>query len=80
MKTSVLVPPPGVFTRPDLYGRCYHQRVQHLAKEFGVNGGKSFLSACKRETNGVRSPEILRLVILCYLKKCHLGISGQWLE
>ena len=30
MNTSMLVPSSWVFTRPDLHGRCYCQRVQHL--------------------------------------------------
>ena len=34
MNTSMLVPSPGVFIRPDLYGRCYSQRVQHLVNLF----------------------------------------------
>ena len=34
VKASVLVSPPGVFTRPDLYNRCHWKGSQDLAEEF----------------------------------------------
>ena len=66
VKTSVPVPLPGVFMRPDLYNRCPGRGASILQKNFGVDGRKSFLSACKKETNSVRSPENLRSVTFYY--------------
>ena len=34
MKSDVIMPPPGVFNRPDLYSRRRWRRVQHIAGEF----------------------------------------------
>ena len=34
MKTNVVLPPPGIFSRPDLYSRRRLRRVQHTANEF----------------------------------------------
>ena len=34
MKSDFIMPPPGVFKRPDLYSRRRWRRVQHIAGEF----------------------------------------------
>ena len=34
MKTSVVMPPPGEFSKPDAYSKTRWQRVQHIAGEF----------------------------------------------
>ena len=34
MKTNVVMPPPGVFMKPDLYSRRIWRRVQHIAQKF----------------------------------------------
>ena len=34
MKTNVVMPPPGVFTKPDLYSIRRWRCVQHTAEEF----------------------------------------------
>ena len=43
MKTKVLMPPPGVFLREDLYLRKRWRRVQHLANLFWEKWRKEFL-------------------------------------
>ncbi|XP_068723802.1 uncharacterized protein [Montipora capricornis] len=43
IKTKVLMPPPGVFLREDLYLRKRWRRVQHLANLFWEKWGKEFL-------------------------------------
>ena len=48
MNTSMLVPSPGVFIRPDLYGRCYSQRVQNLVNLFWSQWRRVYY----REING----------------------------
>ena len=44
MKSSVIMPPPGSFVRPDLYNRRQSRSVQHLADEFWSRWRKEFLS------------------------------------
>jgi len=43
MKTSVILPPPGNFTRADIYSRKYWRRIQHLANEFWKTWRKDYL-------------------------------------
>ena len=43
MKSDVIMPPPGVFNRPDLYSRRRWRRVQHIAGEFWFRWRKEFL-------------------------------------
>ena len=43
MKTSVILPPPGNFTRADIYSRKYWRRIQHLANEFWKRWRKEYL-------------------------------------
>ena len=33
MKTSVVMPPPGEFSKPDAYSKRRWQHVQHIAEE-----------------------------------------------
>ena len=44
MKSKVVMPPPGSFSRPDLYNRKRWRRVQHIANEFWSRWRKEFLS------------------------------------
>ena len=51
MKSKVLMPPPGVFLREDLYFRRRWRRVQHLANVFWDRWRKEFLHTlqlCKK--------------------------------
>eukprot|EP00112_Aurelia_sp_Birch-Aquarium-sp1_P006390 Seg1706.9 transcript_id=Seg1706.9/GoldUCD/mRNA.D3Y31 product="hypothetical protein" protein_id=Seg1706.9/GoldUCD/D3Y31 len=41
MKSKVIMPPPGVFQKADLYCRRRWRRVQHLLNEFGRGGKRS---------------------------------------
>ena len=45
MKTDNIMPPPGVFNRPDLYSRRRRRRVQHIAGEFWSRWRKEFLQS-----------------------------------
>ena len=45
MKSDVIMPPPGVFNRPDLYSRRRWRRVQHIAGEFWFRWRKEFLQS-----------------------------------
>ena len=43
MKSKVVMPPPGVFGKPDLYCRRRWRRIQHISNEFWSRGRKEFL-------------------------------------
>ena len=43
MKTKVVMPPPGVFQKPDLYCRSRWRRIQHLSNEFWSRWRKEFI-------------------------------------
>ena len=44
MKSKVIMPPPGVFQKADLYCRKHWRRVQHIANEFWIRWRKEYLS------------------------------------
>ena len=48
MKTKVLLPPPGVFQRADVYCRKRWRHVQHLANEFWNKWRKQYLSSLQQ--------------------------------
>ena len=44
MKSKVVMPPPGVFTAPDVYSQKYWRRVQHISNKFWSRWRKEFLA------------------------------------
>lgn len=48
MKVKVLMPPPGVFLREDLYSNKRWRRVQHLANEFWNRWRREFLHTLQK--------------------------------
>ena len=53
-KTNVVLPPPGVFQRADLYSRKRWRRVQHLATEFWDRWRKEFLKSLQTRQKWLR--------------------------
>ena len=45
LKSSVVMPPPGEFSPPDLYSKKRWRRVQHIAEEFWSRWRKEFLQS-----------------------------------
>ena len=45
MKTDIAIPPPDVFTKPDLYSRSRWKCMQHNAEEFWYRWRKEFLQS-----------------------------------
>ena len=45
MKTSVVMPPPSEFSKPDAYSKRRWQRVQHITGKFCSRGRKEFLQS-----------------------------------
>ena len=67
MKTNVVMPPPGVFTKPDLYSRRRWRRVQHIADEFWHRWRKEFLQSLQTRqkwNDKRRNFEVCDIVIL----------------
>ena len=54
MKSKVILPPPGVFQRADIYSRKRWRRVQHLAAEFWDRWKKEFLLSLKTRQKWIR--------------------------
>ena len=66
-KSQVVLPPPGVFQRADLYSRKRWRRVQHLANEFWQRWRKSFLQSLQSRqkwTTRHRNLQVDEVVIL----------------
>eukprot|EP00112_Aurelia_sp_Birch-Aquarium-sp1_P012818 Seg270.5 transcript_id=Seg270.5/GoldUCD/mRNA.D3Y31 product="hypothetical protein" protein_id=Seg270.5/GoldUCD/D3Y31 len=61
IKTKVILPPPGNFSRVDMYSRKYWRRVQHLADEFGKDGAKNICRISRREPSGTIKEIISKL-------------------
>ena len=50
MKSKIIMPPPGVFQKADLYCRKHWRRVQHIANEFWTRWRKEYLSTLQSRT------------------------------
>ena len=54
MKTKVVMPPPGVFQKPDLYCRSRWRRIQHLSNEFWSRWRKEFIPTLQERQKWVK--------------------------
>ena len=43
MKSKVVMPPPGMFGKPDMYCHRRWRRIQHISNEFWIRWQKEFL-------------------------------------
>ena len=53
-KSSVILPPPGDFQRPDLYARKRWRRVQHLANSFWTRWRREYVQSLQRRSKWSR--------------------------
>ena len=80
MKSKIILPPSGYFSRPDLNSRRRWRRVQHWMNS-GVAGGKNYCNHFKKGRNGQTFKETWRLEILWSCKKqTPSGMIGRCLE
>ena len=66
-KTDVILPPPGTFSRPDIYSRKRWRRVQHIAGELWTRWRKEFLQTVQvrqKWNNQMRNFKVADVVIL----------------
>ena len=54
MKTKVVIPPPGVFQKPDLYCRSRWRRIQHLSNELWSRWRKEFIQTLQERQKWVK--------------------------
>ena len=67
MKSKVILPPPGKFSKDDLYCKKRWHRVQHIANEFWIRWRKEFLTSLQQRqqwTEMRRNFEINDVVLL----------------
>ena len=62
-KTSVILPPPGNFDRPDLYSQPRWRQIQHIAGGFWSLWRNIFFRAFRFDKNGIQKNKTLKLVI-----------------
>ena len=65
MKSKEVMPPPGVFSTPDIYSRKHWRRVQHISNEFWDRWRKEVLMTLQSRQTWIHLSVIVRLVILC---------------
>ena len=76
MKTSVVMPPPCEFNKPDAYSKRRWRCVQHIAGEFWSRWGKGFLQSLQVRQiwkKGIRNFAVGDIVLL--RNDCHWN---QW--
>ena len=79
MNSKVVMPPPGNFSRPDLYCHKRWHQVQHIANEFWSHWRKEFLQylqTCNRWQSG-KSYVTVTFAQLCYCQN-EVG-QNQWI-
>ena len=77
MKSKVVMPPPGDFSRPDLYCWKRRRRVQHIANEFWSRLRKEYLQSlqsCTKWQGGKRSFSASDIVLVLQDE----SVRNQW--
>ena len=77
MKVKVLMAPPGVFLRDDLYSRKRWRRVQHLANEFWNRWRREFLHTLQMRRKWVKPQRNLAIGDIVVVKDEHLP-RNEW--
>ena len=54
MKTKLVMPPPGVFQKPDFYYRSRWRRIQHLSNELWSRWRKEFIQTLQERQKWVK--------------------------
>ena len=76
-KTNVVLPPPGVFQRADLYSRKRWRRIQHLANEFWDRWRKEFLQSLQTREKWLRPQKNLKVGDIVIVKNDELP-RNRW--
>ena len=78
MKSDVIIAPPGVLNRPDLYSRRRWRRVQHIAVKFWSHWRKEFLQSlqARQKLNITKRNFQVRDVVLLKEGKLEYHLTG----
>ncbi|XP_071481015.1 uncharacterized protein [Diadema antillarum] len=57
-KPKIILPPPGVFQREDIYSRKWWRRVQHISSEFWMRWRKEYLQGLQTRQKWQRSGDL----------------------
>ena len=68
MKTKVLLPPPGVFQREDMYLQNRWRRVQHLANQFWLRWKREFLHTMQVRNKWIKPQRSLQPDDIVWMK------------
>ena len=68
MKTNVVLPPPGIFERPDIFSRKLWRRVQYVSNEFWHRWKREYVSILQSRNRWCRSEINLRVGDVVLLK------------
>ena len=66
LKSRFVFPPPGNFSKSDIYCRKMWRRVQFVANEFWNRWRKEYLAEFSQDKNGMLKGEIFKLVTSFY--------------
>ena len=80
MKGDVIMPPPEVFNRPDLYSRRRWRRVQHMARKFWSRWRREFLESLQARRKWNINKRNFQVGDVVLLKEDTGRNSGQWHE
>ena len=67
-KSQVVLPPPGIFQRADLYSKKRWWRVQHLANEFWQRWQKGYLQSLQSHQKWIKPHRNLQVNDVVILK------------
>ncbi|XP_071476202.1 uncharacterized protein [Diadema antillarum] len=76
-KPKIILPPPGVFQREDIYSRKWWRRVQHISNEFWMRWRKEYLQGLQMRQKWQRSGEDLQIGDIVISKE-NDGHRYQW--
>ncbi|XP_071491739.1 uncharacterized protein [Diadema antillarum] len=76
-KPKIILPPPGVFQREDIYSRKWWRRVQHISNEFWLRWRKEYLQVLQTRQKWQRSGEDLQIGDIVISKE-NDGHRYQW--
>ena len=77
MKTKLVLPPPGIFQKADIYCKRRWRHVQHLANEFWSRWRKEYLQEIQQRTKWTASKRNFRVDDIVLMKDSNVS-RQQW--
>ena len=77
MKSKVVSPPPGQFSKPDIFSRKCWQRIQHIINAFWSHWKKEYLQFLQERQNGEAKEGTSKLrILLLYIRTMFQETTG----